>query len=181
MQNIVLNPIAFDEVDLTTPTATQKYTLGQVIEVKEKANSSTETASLAVKKFMYVKAHTGLTAYQPYIIAFGATAGAEVVTAAPLTLLAPGSLIGVPQVAFTTAYYGFVQISGTCNILMTAQTYVVGDYLKVLTAGTAAVVDGTSGSTVITTASIGICKTAGTTAVSRSCYLLGAKAVVASA
>ena len=181
MQHILNTQIALDEVDLVTPTTTQKYKLGEVIEVVEKAATSSETASYAVKKYMYVKSHTTLTAFQPYIIAFSSTAGSEVITAAPLTLTAPGSLICVPQVAFTSGYYGFVQIQGDCSVLMTAETYAVGDYLQVLTAGTATVVDGSTGSTVVTTASMGICKTAGTTAVARSAYLLGAKAVVASA
>jgi hypothetical protein len=41
--------------DLTTPVATQEYKLGLVVTVED---SDTKT----VKSYMYVKAHTGLTA-----------------------------------------------------------------------------------------------------------------------
>ena len=179
MQHTILNPIAFDEVDLVTPTSTQKYTLGRIVEVKEKANSSSETASLAVKKYIYVKAHTGLTAFQPYVLGQGSTAGAEVVTAAPATLAAPGQQVVIPQVAFTTAYYGFALLQGSGKVLMTAETYAVGDFLQVLNAGTALVVDGTSGSPAKLVNSCAICTEAGSTAVARACYVIGEKAVTA--
>ena len=160
------------ELDLTTPTEAQKYALGKVITV-------IDSAKKAVKKFMYVKSHGALTQYQPYMISFSSTAASEVITAAPATLAAPGALIGVPQVAFTSGYYGFIQIQGDCTVLMTAETYAVGDHLQILNTGTALVVDGTSGSTSRTTASIGIAKTAGTTAVARAQYLFGDRGVIA--
>ena len=62
---------------------------------------------------------------------------------------------------------------------MTAEAYVVGDFLQILNTGTALVVDGTSGSTVQLINSSAICKEAGSTAVARKAYLLGQNAVVA--
>lgn len=157
--------------DLTIPTATQEYPLGSVVVIEDED-------SKALKKYIYVKSHTALTQYQPYIIGVSATAGAEVITSAPATLGAPGSLICIPQVAFTSGYYGFVQIEGTANCLMTAETYAVGDYLQILNTGTALVVDGTTGSTVISENSSAICKEAGTTAEAKSVYIIGRPAVV---
>lgn len=179
MQHFIDNQTVFDEVDLITPTSTAKYPLGKIVVVREAANSSSETASKAVKKFMYVKAHTGLTQYQPYVIGFSATAGAEVITAAPATLAAVGSLLCVPQVAFTSAYYGFVQIQGDCTVKKTSETYVAGDFLEVLNTGTALVVDGTSGSTARSINSKAISKAAGSAAASVSAYLLGYNSTVA--
>lgn len=157
---------------LTTPTSTQVYQLGIVV-------STIDEDTKAVHKYMYVKAHTGLTAYQPYIIGNSATAGSEVITAAPATLGAPGSLVCVPQVAITSAYYGFVQIEGTATCLLTAETYAVGDTMQILNAGTALVVDGSTGSPATTVNTSAICKEAGSTAVARSIYLIGRPAVVA--
>jgi len=158
--------------DLTTPTSTQEYKLGLVVSVED---SDTKI----INQYMYVKAHTALTAYQPYVLNYGSTAGAEFVTAAPATLAAPGSLVVVPQVAFTADYYGFVLIKGNGKVLMTAETYAVGDFLQILNTGTALVVDGTTGSTVRLVNSCAVCKEAGTTAVARNVFLLGISAVVA--
>lgn len=91
--------------DLTTPTSTQEYPLGYIYEV-----SDSNTA--AIKKYMYVKSHAALTAYVPYLISASGTAGSEVITAAPATLASAVNLIGIPQVDFTSGYYGFVQIEG---------------------------------------------------------------------
>lgn len=173
MSTTLLNRMALgNKSDLTTPTSTQQYTLGYVYE-------ELDTDKYAVRKYMYVKSHGALTAYQPYIVSLSATAGSEVITAAPATLAAPGSLICVPQVAFTSGYYGFVLIQGDGSVLMTAETYAVGDMLQILNTGTALVVDGTSGSTAVSVNTSAICKEAGTTAVKRACYLLGRPAVVA--
>lgn len=179
MQHIISNPTAFNEVDLTTPTSTQLYPLGKVIEVEEKANSSSETATKATKKYIYVKSHAALTAYQPYALGESSTAGSEVITAAPATLAAPGQKVVIPQVGFTSGYYGFVLFQGDGSVLMTAETYAVGDYLQILNAGTAMVVDGTTGSPAKTVNSTAICKEAGSTAVARACYLFGDKGVTA--
>jgi len=158
--------------DLIVPTATQVYRLGLVVETEDEDTK-------AIHKYIYVKSHTGLTAYQPYILGNSATAGSETITAAPATLAAPGSLVCVPQVAFTSGYYGFVQIQGTAYCLMTAETYAVGDTLQILNGGTAFVVDGTTGSPATTVNTSAISKEAGTTAVARLVYLIGRPAVVA--
>lgn len=169
--NTQLINIALEEKDLITPTSTQKFQLGMKIQV--------EDAEGAAAEYIYVKAHTGLTAYQPYVLGYSSTDDAEVVTAAPATLAAPGRIVVVPQVAFTSAYYGFVLVKGNGKVLKTAETYAVGDQLQILNTGTALVVDGTSGSTAYSINSCGICKEAGSTAVARDVYLYGISAVVA--
>lgn len=180
MQHVILKQHVLSEVDLATPTSTQKYPLGMIIDVTEKpAPNSTETASKAVKKYIYVKSHGALTVYQPYVLTESSTAGAEVQTAAPATLAAPGQKVVVPQVAFTSGYYGFVLLEGDGKVLMTAETYAVGDFLQILNAGTALVVDGTSGATAKLVNSCAICKEAGSTAVARNFYLFRDKAVTA--
>ena len=160
--------------DLTVPTSTQQYVLGDVL-------SFSDSDYTAVKKYQYCKAHTALTAYQPYVITYGATAGAEVVSAAPVTIAAPGALVVVPQVAVTTGYYFWGLIAGDGKVLMISETYAVGDFLQILNAGTALVVDGSTGSTIQLVNSSAICKEAGSTAVARKCMLLGNVAVVAAA
>lgn len=157
--------------DLSTPTATQQYKLGTIVKVLDDSKT-------AESEYMYVKAHTGLTAYQPYVLNYSSTSGAEFRTAAPATLTAPGSLVVVPQVAFTANYYGFVLIKGDGKVLMSAQTYAVGDFLQILNAGTTLVVDGTTGSPVRLINSCAICKEAGTTATARNVFLFGISAVV---
>ena len=158
--------------DLTTPTSTQQYVLGDVL-------TFSDSDYTAVKKYMYVKSHTALTAYQPYAIAYGSTAGAEVVTAAPLTIAAPGAYVCVPQVAFTSGYYGWVLIQGDGKALMTSETYIVGDMLQLVTTGTTLVVDGTSGNSPISANTCAVCKEAGSTAVARKMMLIGQMAVIA--
>jgi hypothetical protein len=158
--------------DLTVPTATQQYQLGRIV-------SFVDTDKTAVKRYKYVKAlSAGMTAYQPYVITNTGTAGAEVITIVPSTLTTCGHLIGIPQVAFTASYYGFVLIEGDGSVLMSAETYAVGDKLEVLNTGTTAIVDGTSGSTVTTIGTFAICKEAASTAVARKCILIGSKVAV---
>jgi hypothetical protein len=158
--------------DYITPTSARNYDLGAILEIED---SSTQT----VQKYMYVKSHTALIQYQPYVVSISGTTGSEVITAAPATLAAPGSLIGIPQVAFTSGYYGFVLIQGTGKVLMIAETYAVGDMLQILNTGTALVVDGTTGSTTFSVNTSAVCKEAGTTAVARAVNILGRPAVVA--
>jgi hypothetical protein len=158
--------------DLTAPTATLNYPLGTELIVYNDTYK-------AIQRYKYIKSHGALTQYQPYVISISGTVGSEVITAAPATLAAPGILIGIPQVAFTSGYYGFVLIEGDGSVLMTAETYVVGDMLQILNTGTALVVDGTTGSTTFAVTTCGVCKEAGTTAVARKCYLYGKTAVVA--
>lgn len=62
----------------------------------------------------------------------------------------------IPQVAFTSGYYGFVQILGDCIAKLASETHVAGDYLELLNAGTTLIVDGTSGSTAFTTKGVAI-------------------------
>jgi len=144
-------PLAVNEDDLTTPTATKNatYALGGVYQFIDAATPN------VVKQFMYVKAHTTLTVYQPYVIQPVNTSGAEWVSAAPATL-AGQVTVGIPQVAFTSGYFGFVQIWGVCTAKLANETHVAGDYLELLNAGTTLIVDGTSGSTTYSPKSVAI-------------------------
>jgi len=145
------SPDAIYANDLTTPSATinNAYKLGAIYEMVDSDNPS------AIKRFMYVKAHAGLTQYQPYTVVGVNTAGAEVVTAAPATL-ASGVTVCIPQVAFTSGYFGFVQIYGQCIAKLANETHVAGDYLELLTTGTTLIVDGTSGSTAFSAKGVAI-------------------------
>ena len=172
MGNLLLNYSQVNEKDIITPTAVAKYPLGFLLEVFD-------SVSKARKVFKYVKSHAALTAYQPYVISASGTVGSEIITAAPATLAAPGLLVCIPQVVIASGYYGFVLIEGEGKVLMTAQTYAAGDFLRLINAGTALLVEGTSGSTVQLVSSSAICKETGTTAVARKVYLLGDKAILA--
>ena len=94
--------------DLITPSSTQIYPLGYTVSFKD-------TATTAIKRYMYVKSHTTLTALQPYLVLQTGTAGAEWVTAAPIAGV--NNLVCVAPVAFTASYFGFVQIEGYCNAI----------------------------------------------------------------
>jgi hypothetical protein len=162
-----------NQSELTTPTSTREYPIGHIVELYDDVND------VSIAKYIYIYSHGALTQYQPYVLAIGSTAGQEVQTAAPFTLAAPGLIVCVPQVAFTANYYGFVLIQGDGKVLMTAETYAVGDHLQVLNGGTALVVDGSTGSTTYTVNTCGICKEAGTTAVARDLYLFNRQSVCA--
>jgi hypothetical protein len=99
--------------DLTVPTATQQYTLGREVTV-------VDSDKLAVKKFVYVYAPGALTQYVPYNISNTQASGKEVVAIAPVTTSGAVCLVGVPQVAFTSGYYGFVQTMGNLTAVLTA-------------------------------------------------------------
>lgn len=167
----IQNFISINNDDLTIPSSSQKYPVGLIFAV--------DTGNGYSKKYMYVKSHTALTAYQPYVLDYSATAGSQFITGAPATLAAPGRTVVIPQVAFTSGYYGFVLIEGDGKVLMIAETYAVGDHLQILNTGTALVVDGTTGSTAFSVNSCAICKEAGTTAVARNLFLIYRQAVVA--
>ena len=63
---------------LSTPTSTQVFELGYIYECVD------SSAPYQIKRFMYVKSHAGLTAYQPYTVVNSSTSGSEVITAAPV-------------------------------------------------------------------------------------------------
>lgn len=171
MAKKVYNLQAIFEDDLTTPTSTQnpQYLLGDTIKIADSANPTSQ------KVFMYVKAHAALTAYQPYVISYAYTAGAEVVTAAPATQTSPIVTVCVPQVAFTSGYFGFVQIQGYCTLKMSAETYASGDPLEVINTGATFLVNGTSGTPLIDNKTAAICGATGSSAASVAGYLLGVK------
>lgn len=166
MANNIMAHLGISETDLTVPTPTRKYALGEILTVQD------TTSKNAVKQYMYVKASSALTQYQPYVINYGATEGSEVVTASPSTKTS-GVTVCVPQVSFTSGYYGFVQILGECTALLINERHVIGDFLELLDAGTGFVVDGTSGSTTQSEKSLAVQKTAKTGAGSATVFLFG--------
>lgn len=147
----LFNQLAIEATDLTTPSSTinPTYALGYVYNFVDSDNPA------AIKQFMYVKSHAALTQYQPYTVVGLNTAGSEVVTAAPVTL-ASGVTVCIPQVAFTSGYYGFVQVFGACTSKLANETHVAGDFLELLTTGTTLIVDGTSGSTAFSAKSVAV-------------------------
>lgn len=169
--NVVQNPIAINNDELTQASSTQKYPLGLILAI--------ENGDGYQDRYMYVKSHGALTQYQPYVLDFSSTAGSQFITGAPATLAAPGRQVVIPQIAVTSGYYAFVLIEGDGKVLMIAETYAVGDHLQILNAGAALVVDGTSGATTFSVNSCAVCKEAGTTAVARDVLLMARQAVVA--
>lgn len=151
MSFAMFKPVSVNENDLTIPTSTRNpaYVLGGVYLFQDSSFPN------AVKKFMYVKSHTTLTQYQPYTVVGLNTSGSEVVTAAPVTL-ADYVTVCIPQVAFTSGYYGFVQIFGDCTAKLANETHVAGDFLELLTTGTTLIVDGTSGATAFSVKSVAV-------------------------
>jgi hypothetical protein len=119
---VIVEKYALDlQEDLTTPTSTRKYPMGLEVVVND-------TDVFARKRFKYVKAaHSALTAFLPYQIALGYTTGAECATRAALKCT--NSLVGVPSVAFTSNYYGFLQIEGKCYAVGTSG-FSAGDKLQ---------------------------------------------------
>ena len=160
------NITSISEEDLSTPSSTQKYPIGTVLKLVNSTDNIEE-------EWIYIQAHTTLVQYQPYILDH---TGTQLETAAPAT--GAGRVV-VPQVAFTDDYYGFVQVRGKSTCKIGAETYAVGDHLQVLNAGTTAVVDGTSGSTVQLVTSFAASYAAATVAAAISVYLFGDKADVA--
>lgn len=157
----VYTVMAINSDELSTPSADQRYPLGVEVTIQNSGSAN-------IKKFVYLKAHTGLNKYQPYI-ATSTSAGIPV-TAAPVT---GAARIVVPQVDVTTAYYAWFQVQGTATLKIGTETYAAGDNLEVLTTGTVANVDGTSGATVRTLNSFAMSLATGSTTANISAYLYG--------
>lgn len=166
MTNAILNVTGINQDDLLKPSSTRKYPLGLEVTV-------VDTATDKVKKYMYVKAHAALVANTPYVIAFSTVAGSEVKTAAPITDATDSKRVVVAPVAFTNAYYGFVQFAGECKVAVSG-THTVDDYLELTSAATQLVANGTSGSTVFDDKACAICADISTGDEVASAILLGA-------
>lgn len=139
--------------DLTTPTSAKReaYRLGAIYSLAD------SDVPGVLNQYMYVKSHAALTQYQPYVVVPSqASSDGTYLTAAPSTQ-ASGVTVCVPQVAFSSGYYGFVQISGVCTVNLSNVTHVPGDYLQLVAASpTVLIVDGTSGSTSFSPKSVAI-------------------------
>lgn len=143
--------------DLITPTVAQgSYPLGYIYE--EYDDSKT-----AINKYMYVKSHTTLTQYQPYVVTNNALAGSEWMTAAPVTTASAVVLVCWPQVAFTSGYYGFVQIAGNFkSVIPTSTGLGAGAGYKLTNAATALATASSTAPTLNTCAFL-VTNTTGTT------------------
>ncbi len=150
---------AISEESFTTPTSDRRFPLGTILNV--------ETGTAEMKRYIYIYATGALTAYIPYELTWS---GTKLGAAAPAT--GNGQIV-VPQVAFTSAYYGWALVQGTGSVYMDAETYAIGDHVKAFNAGTTCKVEGSTGSTVRTLNAIGVLNAAGTTVAAVSCYLYG--------
>lgn len=146
----ILDIKSFNTDALTTPSATQEYELGTILNFVVNDQSGLDLGN-DINTFMYVRSHTALVAYQPYVI----KPAIDFMTAAPVAQ-ASGVTIGIPQIAVPSGYYFFIQISGICMANLIVETHVPTDYLELLEDGAALVVDGTSGSTVFSPKSVAI-------------------------
>lgn len=173
MKTILRGP-SIPESDITTPSSTRKYPMGYTIPVED------STYNGGITEYTYIRANAAaLTINVPVIMDLGSTEASAVVVSTPVTLGAPGARVVVPQVAFTSGYYGFVASKGFCECVHVAETYVVGDMLQLLSAGVSLAVDGSSGSTIKTVNTCGVTIDAGTTAVAKTIFLNGEQAVIA--
>ena len=172
----VCDVVSVQEAEFSTPVSAPIHPLGMRVKV--------ESTTGVLSEYEYVCAFgRALTAYQPYILDLGGTTGSTTASAVsltvPVTLGAPGAIVAVPQVAFTSGYYGWVLVKGYGKALHTAETYIKGDMLQLLSAGTTLVVDGSSGSTIKLVNTCGQSLDSGTTAVAKAIYLNGEQAVIA--
>jgi len=165
--------IGIEVDDLITPTDTQKYPLGLEVEIEP-------SDSLPLKVFKYIKATGALIQFQPFQLSYSNVDDEEVTQQAPATIVSGATLV-VPQVAFTSGQYGFVQIQGDAQVNQSNETFALGDFLEVINAGTETVVDGTSGATTLSTKSFAISKTAGSSAATIAATLLGRSVEIAAA
>ena len=151
--------------DITTPTSTQLYPLGYTRTFKDVSGTTTQTI-----EYIYVQAAAALTQYGVYILAFSNTAGSEWTTGTPASLAVYQNTV-VPQVAFTSGYYGFVAIAGYAKI-NPASTPTAGHY-GTATNGAITATD----SAALTTASF--CQFLSGAASATPCILIGAKVIIA--
>ena len=158
------------EGDLTTPTLAAQYPVGAEIKV---SNGLSYPESV----YVYIKANGALTAYQPYVLNLGVYGATN---SSPVTLTA-GAIVIVPQVTFTSGYYGWVLKKGYGTALHIQEADVAGDMLQLLSGGSALVVDGSSGSTIRLVTTCGTTPTvgAGTLATARAVILNGEQAEIA--
>ncbi len=165
---------SISEDALTTPSSTQQFPLGNIVEVVDSAQPN------SIKRFMYVKSHTTLVAFTPYAIVAQGTSGSEWLTAAPAILSSAVQLIGIPQVGFTSGYYGFVQIAGAATYLTGGLAVVANASVKILAAGTTLITDSSTGAQSNNTIGWNVSLTSTTPGVSGTVILQGARAVVSS-
>lgn len=121
----VYNPLALGNAsDLTTPSSTQDYPLGYIVEINDETNA-------VVNKYMYVTGKSGDTAVNSVVVIdLSSTAGAELIIAQPAST-SVDRWYGVTNVVFTADYYGFVQIQGYTTVITTGAV-TAGKYFKAL-------------------------------------------------
>ena len=142
---------AVDLDSLNAGSTTKEYPLGTILPVND-------TSKGGESQFIYVKAHAAFaTVGTPFEIQAGSGGDAEVVTAAVAEIVS-GAKIGFNTTAISSGEYFWAQIAGV--LTAAAGTVAAGDHVEVLAAGTTVVVDGSTGSTVQSTKSLGIAKTA---------------------
>ncbi len=162
MSSIIFDPTAINETDLTTPSSTKNpaYVLGGIY------TTQNTSATNSIMQWVYVYATGALTAYVPYMLTFSNVSGQEVGATTPLEL-ANFATVCVPQVDFTSGYYGFVPIAGQVTAAIAAAV-TVGKFLLISAAApTVFTEDGAS----LTVNSLATLVTATTTAANAPIYL----------
>ena len=150
--------------DITTPTSTQLYPLGYTRTFWDKSTSASKIT------YQYVQAAATLTQYGVYVLTYSSTAGSEFTTGTPASLAVYQQVV-VPQVAFTSGYYGWVAVEGYAKVNPTS-TPTAGHFGKVVNAAITATDEAT-----ISTASICIFLSAAASAT--PCILLGNNVIIA--
>ena len=154
--------------DLTAISSTQStvYKLGDKMVVYD------DTLKVS-NVYMYVKSSGGCAQYGVYAITFSGTAGAEVLASAVASSAVYG-LYCVAPVAITDAYFGWVQIKGSCTAKSTGNT-TISHFGKAINAAATATDESSRG-----TNSVLVWKaTQSAGAANVAAYLLGERALVA--
>jgi hypothetical protein len=164
--NTVQERHAINEEFITETSAVAKYNIGAEVTVAENGVSIPTT-------YKYIKAASALTAFQPYVLVDNADG---ITTAAPATSTVI-KLIGIPQTAIATAYFGWVAIKGACKAKTGIQAK--GDTLEVINGGTTLIVDGSSGSPAETANTVAISSEAAAAAGTVAVNLIGKRVAIA--
>ena len=151
--------------DITHPTITPLYKLGEIIPIEEDDGTLSD--------YIYIKAVTALTQFQPYVLDYSVVVNSTYTNKSPVTQLEPIEKVIIPQDAFLIDQFGFVLLKGNGKALLIAESYASGDFLEILNTATALNVGNP-----FSASSTAMSRETGTTAEARDIFLLGLTTIV---
>lgn len=116
-----------DITELTIPTTTPEYKLGEIIPLINNENLNPEVIS----EFMYIKHTSTIDIQRPIVIGYTTDIDAEVIAIDPANQSAPIEIVAIPQITIPNGSYGFTQIKGNalCAVIATGGDINIGDTL----------------------------------------------------